>query len=138
MSGLYATFAGIGLVSAAVLYEPAFADRRPLVPSSNGPVPCSPITLVAGFASTIFLPTTAFLEHASGGGTPWWCSRPLLAAGTVLPYALVLRRDPGDLGLHPDGATRRPSPRRPVVDAGTRDPGRPRPGGSSVIAASGC
>lgn len=105
VAGLYAVFAGIGVVSAAVLYEPAFAvavrwfhhqrARALLV-----------ITLVAGFASTIFLPATAYLEHALGWRHALWVLAVVLAAGTVLPYALVLRRDPADLGLHPDGAAR--------------------------------
>lgn len=32
------------------------------------------------------------------------------AATTVVPHALVLRRDPADLGLHPDGALTPPAP----------------------------
>ncbi len=101
--GLYATFAGIGLVSAAVLYEPAFAVAVRWFHQQRARALLA-ITLVAGFASTIFLPSTAYLEHALGWRHALWVLAAVLAAGTVLPYALVLRRDPSDLGLHPDGA----------------------------------
>jgi predicted MFS family arabinose efflux permease len=99
---LYAVFAGLGVAGSMVLYEPAFAvvvrwfDRRRaralLV-----------ITVVAGFASTIFVPTAAALEHAVGWRDALLVLAGVLAVTTVLPHALVLRRDPADLGLAPDG-----------------------------------
>jgi MFS family permease len=99
---LYAVFAGLGVAGSMVLYEPAFAvvvrwfDRRRaralLV-----------ITVVAGFASTIFVPTAAALEHAVGWRAALLVLAGVLAVTTVLPHALVLRRDPADLGLAPDG-----------------------------------
>jgi predicted MFS family arabinose efflux permease len=99
---LYVVFAGLGVAGSMVLYEPAFAvvvrwfDRRRaralLV-----------ITVVAGFASTIFVPTAAALEHALGWRDALLVLAGVLAVTTVLPHALVLRRDPADLGLAPDG-----------------------------------
>lgn len=120
VAGLYLTFAGIGVVSAAVLYDPAFAvvvrwfrrDRARALLA---------ITLVAGFASTIFTPLTAALEQSLGWRHTLWVLAGVLAAATVVPYAVVLRRDPADLGQHPDGEPVSPDP-----DAEPADPG---PGG---------
>ncbi|MCV2488323.1 MFS transporter [Geodermatophilus sp. YIM 151500] len=104
---LYLAFAGIGIAGAAVLYEPAYAlintwFRR------DRPAALATLTVVAGFASTIFLPTSQALVDALG-----WRSALLVLAGLValcaLPHALVLRRAPADLGLAPDGGAARPA-----------------------------
>jgi MFS family permease len=99
---LYLVFTGIGLACAAVLYEPAYAvintwfhsDRRAALLT---------LTVVAGFASTVFLPTSQALIDALG-----WRGALLVLAGLValcaVPQALLLRRSPADLGLVPDGA----------------------------------
>jgi MFS family permease len=104
---LYVAFTGIGLASAAVLYEPAYAvintwfrrDRHKALFT---------LTVVAGFASTIFLPASQFLIEVVG-----WRPALMVLAGVVaacaLPHALLLRRSPADLGLVPDG--------RPLDDA---------------------
>ena len=100
--GLYAVFAAIGLVRAAVLYEPAFAvvvrwfDAK----RSNALLV---VTVVAGLASTIFMPTTNLLVAAFGWRDALLVLAGILGALTVLPHWLVLRRDPADLGLRPDG-----------------------------------
>lgn len=60
--------------------------------------------MVAGLASTIFLPTSSALVDAYGWRHALLILAGILALATVLPHALVLRRDPSDLGLHPDGA----------------------------------
>lgn len=121
---LYTVFAALGAAAAMVLYEPAFAvvvrwfDRRRaralLV-----------VTLVAGFASTIFVPSAAALEHALGWRDALLVLAGVLAVTTVLPHALVLRRDPADLGLAPDGGV--PSD---LHDPGPSAPHPPRPGGA--------
>ena len=98
---LYLAFIGVGVAGAAVLYEPAFAvintwfrrDRHAALLT---------LTVVAGFASTIFLPLSQALIDAYD-----W-RRALLALAVLLglcavPQAVVLRRSPADLGLHPDG-----------------------------------
>jgi MFS family permease len=99
---LYLVFTGIGLACAAVLYEPAYAvintwfrrDRRAALLT---------LTVVAGFASTVFLPTSQALIDALG-----WRSALLVLAVLValcaVPQALLLRHSPADLGLTPDGA----------------------------------
>ena len=90
---LYLVLAGIGLASSAVLYEPAFAllvlwfrvdrDRALLT-----------VTVVAGLASTVFLPLTDALVGRLG----WRDALVVLAIGlavaTVVPHAVVLRRAP--------------------------------------------
>ena len=98
---LYLVFTGIGLACAAVLYEPAYAvintwfhrDRRAALLT---------LTVVAGFASTVFLPTSQALIDGLG-----WRGALLVLAGLValcaVPHALLLRRSPADLGLDPDG-----------------------------------
>ena len=98
---LYLVFTGIGLACAAVLYEPAYAvintwfrrERRAALLT---------LTVVAGFASTVFLPTSQALIDGLG-----WRSALLVLAVPValcaVPHALLLRRAPADLGLAPDG-----------------------------------
>jgi MFS family permease len=98
---LYLAFAGIGLSSAAVLYDAAFAviavwfvrDRNAALLTT---------TVVAGFASTIFLPLTQALTDALG-----WRDAVLvlacLCAVTAVPHAVIIRRAPADVGLAPDG-----------------------------------
>jgi MFS family permease len=115
---LYVAFTGIGLASAAVLYEPAYAvintwfrrDRHKALFT---------LTVVAGFASTIFLPASQFLIEVVG-----WRPALLVLAGVVaacaLPHALLLRRSPADLGLVPDG--RPDDDLLPSADAAPPDP----------------
>ena len=103
VAGLYAVFTGIGLVSAAVLYEPAFAVVVRWFAADRARALLA-VTVVAGFASTIFLPLSEALVAALGWRTALVVLAGVLAVTTVLPHALVLRRDPRDLGLHPDGA----------------------------------
>lgn len=90
---LYLVLAGVGVVSAAVLYEPAFAvvvrwfaQRR----SSALLV----LTMVAGFASTIFLPLTNALVERYGWRQALLLLAVLLAVTTVVPHAVVLRQSP--------------------------------------------
>ena len=97
-----AVFAVLGVALATTLYEPAFAlaaawfrrglSRALLV-----------ITVAGGLASTVFLPLTTALQSAVGwrGAVIWLAV--ILAVGTVVPQALVLRRRPEDFGLLPDG-----------------------------------
>ncbi|ADB76372.1 MFS transporter [Geodermatophilus obscurus] len=105
---LYLVFTGIGLACAAVLYEPAYAvintwfrrERRAALLT---------LTVVAGFASTVFLPTSQALIDGLG-----WRSALLVLAVPValcaVPHALLLRRAPADLGLAPDGDAASPGP----------------------------
>jgi MFS family permease len=119
----YLMWAAIGLVMAAVLYEPAFAvvtfwfERRRARALTV-------VTLFAGCASTIFLPLTSWLVRLQGWRGAIVTLAVILAAGTILPHALVLRRRPGDLGLAIDGG--------PASVEEQRAPGRARVTGLSV------
>lgn len=118
VGGLYLVFAGIGVVSAAVLYDPAFAVVVRWFVAGRARALLA-VTVVAGFASTVFLPLTDALIRAVGWRDALLVLAALLAVTTVLPHALVLRRDPADLGLRPDGS---------VVARATSDERGPRTG----------
>jgi MFS family permease len=120
---LYLAFVGVGLASAAVLYEPAYAvintwfrrDRHKALLT---------LTVVAGFASTIFLPTSQLLIDGMG-----WRTALLVLAGVLavcaLPHGLLLRRSPADLGTVPDGR----ADQLPVDPAAVPDPVATDPAG---------
>lgn len=115
--GLYVVFAGIGLVSAAVLYDPAFAVVVRWFGEGRSRALLA-VTVVAGFASTVFLPLTDALIQGLGWRDALLVLAGILAVTTVVPHAVVLRRDPADLGLHPDGAQSGPSPDPAAARAG--------------------
>jgi MFS family permease len=98
----YVVWALIGVVMAAVLYEPAFAvvtywfERRRTQALTA-------VTLMAGLASTIFMPIEAWLIELQGWRGSLVTLAAFLAVTTILPHALLLRRRPEDLGLHVDG-----------------------------------
>ena len=100
---LYAAFVLLGLAGAMVLYEPAFAVVVRWFDRHRGRA-LLVVTLVAGFASTIFVPTAAALEHALGWRDALLVLAGILAVTTVVPHALVLRHDPADLRLAPDAS----------------------------------
>ncbi|MEU5878599.1 MFS transporter [Spirillospora sp. NPDC047279] len=126
LAELYLVFAGIGLVSAMVLYEPAFAVivvwfRRRRASALLA------ITVVAGFASTIFMPLTGWLTDAYGWRTALLVLAAILGAVTIPLHALV-RAHPSDLGLRPDGDPP-PDPEPPGSARPVRErPERKRPG----------
>ncbi len=107
LAGLYAVWAGMGVAMACTLYEPAFAaivqrfgagrDRALLT-----------LTLVAGLASTIFMPLEVWLLAQLGWRRSLEVLAVLLAVTTVPIHALALRS--------PD-RPRRPDPTR-ASDAG--------------------
>lgn len=98
----YVVWALIGVVMSAVLYEPAFAvvtawfERRRTRALTA-------VTLMAGFASTIFMPIESWLIELQGWRTALVTLAAFLAVTTIVPHALLLRRRPEDLGLHLDG-----------------------------------
>jgi MFS family permease len=104
---LYLAFVGVGLASAAVLYEPAYAVINTWF-RRDRPKALLRLTVVAGFASTIFLPTSQLLIEGLG-----WRAALLVLAGVVaacaVPHAALLRRTPADLGTVPDGRTEAPA-----------------------------
>ena len=111
-TGLYLVMGGIGLARAAVLYDPAFSVIVRWFRARRASALLA-VTVVAGFASTIALPTSNALIEALGWRRALLVLAAALAVVTVLPHWLVLRRDPADLGLHPDGA---PEPEAPASD----------------------
>jgi MFS family permease len=100
---LYVIWAAIGLTMSATLYDPAFAtasvwfDRRRVQALTV-------ITLMAGFASTVFIPLANWLVQAQGWRQSLVTLAIILAIGTIAPHVLLLRRRPEDLGLFPDGS----------------------------------
>ena len=95
VAGLYAVWTGIGLVCAMVYYESAFAvvvtwypDRR----TRSGALLA--VTVVAGFASTIFLPLTGALVERYGWRGAALVLAAIHGAVTIPLHATVLRRAP--------------------------------------------
>ena len=66
----YILFAGIGLLQAATLYEPAFAVVARRFGAVNARSPITALTLWGGFASTVFIPLIQLLlDHLGWRGT---------------------------------------------------------------------
>jgi cyanate permease len=79
------------------------------------------VTLMAGLASTIFVPLSTWLAQAVGWRGALEILALIFALGTIPLHALVLRRRPEDLGQRPDGelfleGSSRPAP-EPSVSA---------------------
>jgi MFS family permease len=99
---LYAVWAGLGVVMAMVLYEPAFAvvatwfvrhrDRALTV-----------LTVFGGLASTAIVPLAAWLLQFLGWRGAVLALAGVLACTTIPLHGLLLRRDPSAVGQHPDG-----------------------------------
>ncbi len=118
---LYLAFAGIGLAGAAVLYEPAFATVNAYFDVRRQQALLT-LTMMAGLASTIFLPASALLIGHLG----WRRALLVLAlvqAATIVPHAVLLRRRPADHGWQRDGvrAVAR-APENPALPAGDAAP----------------
>lgn len=65
----YVLFAGIGLLQAATLYEPAFAVVARRFGAGNARSPITALTLWGGFASTVFIPLIQLLlDHLGWRG----------------------------------------------------------------------
>jgi hypothetical protein len=102
LPALYLVQAGIGVVMAAVLYEVAFTVittwfRRNRIRAMLI------VTLVAGLASTIFIPLATLLVEEFGWRAALRVLALILGIGTVPLHALILRRHPQQLGLAADG-----------------------------------
>ncbi|MEU4408135.1 MFS transporter [Streptosporangium sp. NPDC023963] len=118
---LYAVFAAIGVACAMVLYESAFAV---IVSWFDGTGPdhdggranaLLALTVVAGFASTVFLPLTGLLVDSYGWRTALVVLAVIYGAAAIPLHALVVRR-PARAGRRP--ATTRE--RAEIVQAATR------------------
>jgi MFS family permease len=111
---LYAVSIGLGVASAGVLYEAAFAVVVTWFDDPGRGTAMLAITIVGGFASTIFMPLTAVLVEGYG----WRQALVVLAVvyGTLtVPLHLLVRR-PRDV------VPRRREARQSIAGA-VRDPG---------------
>src|SRR5438270_12974064 len=96
---LYLIWAGIGLTMSATLYDPAFATASRWFERQR--VRALPvIPLMAGFASTIFIPVAGVLVQSQGWRQSLVTLAIVLGVGTIAPRWLLLRRRPQGLGLN--------------------------------------
>jgi MFS family permease len=94
VAGLYAVLVGVGLTSAMVLYEPAFAIVVAWFDPTCRAKALLAVTVVAGFASSVFLPLTGLLVDRYGWRTALLAPAVLHGVATVPLHALVMRRSP--------------------------------------------
>jgi MFS family permease len=104
LPGFYGIMAGIGLVMAAVLYEPAFAIIATWFRQHRSRA-LTILTFFGAWASVIFIPLSAQMVLQLGWRTALLILSGILAGITIPLHALLLRRKPQDLGLRPDGAS---------------------------------
>jgi MFS family permease len=90
---LYLIWFAIGLTMSATLYDPAFATANRWFDRQRVQA-LTAITLMAGFASTIFIPLANTLVEAQGWRQSLITLAVVLAVGTIPAHALVLRRGP--------------------------------------------
>jgi MFS family permease len=102
LPAFYLIMAGIGIVSAGVLYEPAFVIVAVWFRRQRGRA-LTVLTFFGALASFVFIPLSAWLEAALGWRSALLALGGILGALTVPIHALLLRRRPQDLGLQPDG-----------------------------------
>ncbi|MGL5810119.1 MAG: MFS transporter [Nocardioides sp.] len=103
----------VGLASAGTFYSPAFAALTHWY-GANRVRAITTLTLVAGFASTIFAPLTATLEERLGWRDAYLALAALLLIVTVPAHAVALR-----LPWRPGATTGRERPDREVVTSRT-------------------
>src|SRR5215831_4645136 len=113
LTTFYAIWLVNGVLQAVLLYEPAFATLAVWFRRRRA-VAMTALTLVAGLASTIFLPLASWLVEGRGWRAALGIFAVMLAVLTVPLHAFVLRRRPADYGLVEDGEAPRPE-----------EPGRP-------------
>lgn len=89
---LYAVFAVIGIACSMVLYESAFAVIVSWFDDTGRPSALLALTIVAGFASSIFLPLTGFLVDRHGWRTALVILAVIYGVTAIPLHALVLRR----------------------------------------------
>jgi MFS family permease len=100
----YLIWAGIGLVMAAIFYEPCFAAVAVWFARYRSRA-LTILTFVAGFASVIYIPLIAWLVRTHGWRSALVILAITLAILTIPVHAILLRHLPQDLGLAPDGGT---------------------------------
>jgi len=117
---LYGVWSLMGLAMAAVLYEPAFAAIVGWFPARHRDRALLAVTIVAGFASTIFMPIEAWLLVRLGWRQSLLVLAAVLAVMTIPIHALVLRRPPH--AARRDGAPHRDDRPGVTLSAATRTP----------------
>jgi len=90
---LYAVWAAIGLTMSATLYDPAFATANRWFDRHRVQA-LTVITLMAGFASTIFIPLAGALVQQQGWRQSLITLAIILGVGTIPAHALLLRKGP--------------------------------------------
>jgi predicted MFS family arabinose efflux permease len=120
LAGLYTVWIGIGVASAMAFYEAAFAVVVTWHPTPRARANALlAVTVVAGFASSIFLPLTGALVDRYGWRTAVLILATIHGAITIPLHAAVLRRPPrpvtSGLTRH-DGEARRQAVRIAVHD----------------------
>ncbi|RKN41024.1 MFS transporter [Micromonospora endolithica] len=121
ISQLYAVMIGIGACGAMVLYEPAFAVIVSWFTPDRRATALLAVTIVAGFASTIFMPLTGLLTAHLGWRGALLALAVLHGAVTVPLHALAIRR-PRPAATAPAGLTRpEHAQRRAVAQAAMHD-----------------
>jgi MFS family permease len=120
LAAFYLIWAGLGIVMAAVLYEPAFWVVSAWFTRRRGQA-LTLLTLIAGLASVIYVPLAGWLVAVRGWRQALVVLAVLLAAGTIPLHAFALRRRPADLGLAPDGVLA-PVPGDPADQVPRNDP----------------
>lgn len=111
-----AVMALMGVCGAAILYEPAFVVVATWFVRQRGTA-ITVMTLIAGFSSTIFIPLADALLVAHGWRQAIFILGLLLGGITIPLHALVLRGNPADMGLQPDGAAAAPTAQKqPVIN----------------------
>ena len=103
----YALWVGIGVVMAAVLYEPAFTVLAKWFPRpAERRRAMTAMTLAGALASFIFLPLAQVLIDAYGWRDALLVLAAVLGLGTIPLHAVVLRRaPPADAAEHPHPST---------------------------------
>ncbi|GIH97271.1 MFS transporter [Planobispora siamensis] len=112
LPALYAVFACMGVAMALTLYEPAFAVVVSWFDGRSRATALLAVTVVAGFATTIFSPLAGLLNEWYGWRQALVVLAVVLGVVTVPLHLLVVRRGPDD--AHP--------PRTGAVGEALRDP----------------
>lgn len=104
LAAFYALWALLGVASAAVLYEPAFAIVAAWFRAHRGRA-FTVLTFLAGFASVVFVPLATWLVATHGWREALVWLAAIYAAIAVPVHAVLIRRWPADVGMEPDGGT---------------------------------
>jgi hypothetical protein len=115
---LYAVWIALGVVSAGVLYEAAFPVVVSWFDAANRAKALLSVTVVAGFASSVFLPLTGFLNDAYG----WRTAIVILAAGhgaVTIPLHLMVQKPASR--PEPAGTASASAQRADVIRSALRD-----------------